>query len=78
YDSRCQGCPGREELAAGHPTVHWVPGPGNRGFAAAFNALVTHTPSDADLLLLNADARIRGPLTRTRELLRRPRVAAVS
>ncbi|MGV7852436.1 glycosyltransferase, partial [Mycobacterium kansasii] len=40
--------------------------------------LVEHTPSDADLLLLNADARLRGPLTRTRELLHLPRVAAVS
>ncbi|KZS52164.1 glycosyl transferase family 1 [Mycobacterium kansasii] len=78
YDSRGGGCPGREELAAGHPAVHWVSGPANRGFAAAVNALVTHTPSDTDLLLLNADARVRGPLTRTRELLRRPRVAAVS
>ncbi|KZS62570.1 glycosyltransferase [Mycobacterium ostraviense] len=78
YDSPGEGCPGREELAAHHPAVHWVPGPANRGFAAAFNALVTNTPSDTDLLLLNADARVRGPLTRTRELLRRPRVAAVS
>ncbi|ETW25655.1 glycosyltransferase [Mycobacterium gastri] len=78
YDSGGEGCPGREELAARHPAVHWVWGPANRGFAAAFNALVTHTPSDTDLLLLNADARVRGPLTRTRELLRRPRVAAVS
>ncbi len=42
------------------------------------NALVEHTPNDADLLLLNADTRLVGPLTRTRELLRAPGVGAVS
>lgn len=78
YDSRGGGRPGREELVARHPAVHWVSGPVSRGFAAAFNTLVTHAPSDTDLLLLHADARVRGPLTRTRELLRRPWVAAVS
>ncbi|MEE6137256.1 glycosyltransferase [Mycobacterium sp. 050128] len=67
-----------EDLAARHPAVHWVPGSANGGFAAAFNALVEHAPPDADLLLLRADARLLGPLTRTRELLRRPKVAAVS
>ena len=37
-----------------------------------------HTPPDTDLLLMNADTRLRGPLTRTREVLQRPGVAAVS
>jgi glycosyltransferase involved in cell wall biosynthesis len=53
-------------------------GPVNLGFGAAVNALVEHTPPDTDLLLLNPDCRLRGPLTRTRELLRQPGVAAVS
>jgi glycosyltransferase involved in cell wall biosynthesis/GT2 family glycosyltransferase len=72
------GYPGREELAARHPDVHWLMTRVNLGFAAAFNALVEHTPADADLLLLNADTRVRSPLTRTRELLQQPAVAAVS
>jgi glycosyltransferase involved in cell wall biosynthesis/GT2 family glycosyltransferase len=78
YENSGDDYPGREELAARHPEVHWVLGPVNLGFGAAFNALVEHTPGDADLLLLNADARLRGPLTRTRELLRQPGVGAVS
>jgi glycosyltransferase involved in cell wall biosynthesis/GT2 family glycosyltransferase len=78
YENSGNGYPGREELVARHPNVHWVLGPVNLGFGAAFNALVEHTPPDADLLLLNADARLQGPLKRTRELLRRPGVAAVS
>lgn len=78
YENTGEGYPGREELAARHPDVHWVLGPVNLGFAAAINALVEHTPADADLLLLNPDAHLLGPLTRTRELLRQPGVAAVS
>ncbi|OBI57089.1 glycosyltransferase, partial [Mycobacterium sp. E796] len=78
YENSGDTYPGREELAARHPEVHWVLGPVNLGFAAAFNALVEHTPSDADLLLLNADARLQGPLARTRELLRQEKVAAVA
>lgn len=78
YENSGDEYPGREELAARHPEVHWVLGPVNLGFAGAFNALVEHAPPDADLLLLNADARLQGPLTRTRELLHGTRVAAVS
>lgn len=78
YENSGDSYPGREELAARHPEVHWVLGPVNLGFAAAFNALVEHAPPDADLLLLNADARLQGPLTRTRQLLHQTRVAAVS
>jgi glycosyltransferase involved in cell wall biosynthesis/GT2 family glycosyltransferase len=78
YANSGEGGPGREELAARYPAVHWVMGPANLGFAAAFNALAEHAPSDADLLLLDANARVLGPLTRTRELLRQPQVAAVS
>lgn len=78
YENSGDEYPGREELAARHPNVHWVLGEVNLGFAGAFNALVEHTPSDTDLLLLNADVRLQGPLTRTRTLLRQPGVAAVS
>jgi len=78
YENSGNGYPGRQELVARHPEVHWVVGPVNIGFAAAMNALVEHTSPDADLLMLNPDARLRGPLTRTRELLRRPGTAAVS
>ncbi|ORB74545.1 glycosyltransferase [Mycobacterium scrofulaceum] len=66
------------KVPAGHPGVRWVCGTAKMGFAEALNALVEHAPSDADLLLLDVRARVLGPLTRTRELLRRPRVAAVA
>ena len=78
YENSGDGYPGREELAARYPHAHWVMGPVNVGFAAAVNALAQHTPPDADLLLLNPDARLLGPLTRTRQLIRRPGVAAVA
>ena len=78
YENSGDDYPGREELAARHPDVHWVLGPVNLGFAAAFNALVEHTPPDTDLLMLNPDAALLGPLTATRRLLRQPKVAAVS
>lgn len=78
YENSGEKYPGRQELAARYPDVHWVLGSVNLGFGAAFNALVEHTPNDTDLLLLNADTRLVGPLTRTRELLREPGVGAVS
>lgn len=78
YENSGEEYPGREELAARHPDVHWVLGPVNLGFGAAFNALAKHTPDNTDFLLLNADTRLTGPLTRTRALIREPGVAAVS
>lgn len=78
YENSGAGYPGREELAARHPAVHWVLGPASLGVGEAFNALVEQAPDDSDLLLLNPAVELRGPLTRTRELLRQPRVAAVS
>jgi glycosyltransferase involved in cell wall biosynthesis/GT2 family glycosyltransferase len=78
YENSGEEYPGREELAARHPEVHWVLGPVNIGFAAAVNALAEHTPPDADLLLFNPDARLLGPLTRTRQLLQQSGVAAVA
>lgn len=78
YENSGADYPGREELAARHPDIHWVIGPVNLGFAAALNALVEHTPSDMDLLVLNPDARLLGPLTETRKLLQQSDVAAVA
>lgn len=78
YENSGDEYPGREELAARYPDVHWVFGKVNLGLAAAFNALVEHVPPQADLLELNPDARLLGPLTRTRELLRQPGVAVVA
>lgn len=78
YENSGAGYPGREELAARFPTVHWILGPASLGVGEAFNALVEHAPTDVDLLFLNPAAQLRGPLSRTRALLRQPRVAAVS
>jgi GT2 family glycosyltransferase len=78
YENSGYGYPGREELAARHPEVHWVIGPVNLGYAAAANKLIEHIPADSDLLILDADARLLGPLTRTRELIRLPGVAVAS
>ena len=79
YENSGEGYPGREELTGRYPWVHWVlGGPVNLGFSAAFNALVEHTPADTDLLVLTPDCRLQGPLTRTRELVRQPGVAAVA
>jgi len=78
YENSGVDYPGREELAARHPEVHWVLGSVNIGFAAAVNAAVEHTPPHADLLLLNPDARLLGPMIRTPRLLGQPGVAAVA
>jgi GT2 family glycosyltransferase len=78
YENSGDDYPGREELAARHPEVHWVIGAVNLGYAAAANVLVDRIPADTDLLILDADARLLGPITRTRELIGLPGVAAVS
>jgi glycosyltransferase involved in cell wall biosynthesis/GT2 family glycosyltransferase len=78
YENSGSGYARRAELAARHPEAHWVSGPVKLGFGAAVNALVEHTPPDADLLLLTCDVALQEPLTRTRELLRRPGTATVS
>lgn len=66
------------EVATKYLGVQWVSGPLDVSPAVAFNVLAEHAPPGADLLLLPAGTRLLGPLTRTRELLRRPGVAAVS
>ena len=78
YENSGDPYPGRHELVARHPEVHWVVGATNVGFAAAVNALVERTPAHTDLLLLNPDAQLLGPLPRSRRLIGRPGVAAVA
>lgn len=78
YENSGDPYPGREELVARHPHVHWMVGAKNIGFAAAVNALAAFTPHDSDLLLINPDAQLLGPLDRTRRLIRGARVAAVA
>ncbi|MBY0441850.1 MAG: glycosyltransferase [Mycobacteriaceae bacterium] len=69
--------PGHDELATRYPTVHWVLGSAHLDAGAAINVLVERTPSNTDLLWLTPDAHPVGPLTRTKELIRQPGVAAV-
>lgn len=78
YHSGADPDPRRAQLATLFPAVHWVLRPANLGSCAAFNALVEQTPGGTDLLLLHAHYRLQSPLDRTRKLLRRPGVAAVS
>ncbi|MGH3968300.1 MAG: glycosyltransferase family 2 protein, partial [Mycobacterium sp.] len=47
YENNGNRHPGREQLAARRREEHWVVGPVNLGFAAAFIALVEHAPPDA-------------------------------
>lgn len=78
YDNSDDGSSGRRQLAARHRTVQWVLGSTHLGVGQAVNALVERVPSESDLLLLHPAAELHSPLTRTRELLRQPAVAAVS
>jgi glycosyltransferase involved in cell wall biosynthesis/GT2 family glycosyltransferase len=64
-------------LAGDYPAVDWTFSDRNVGYAAAINGL-SERAGDADLLLLNPDAELTGPLTRTRAAIRQPRTAAVS
>jgi GT2 family glycosyltransferase len=57
--------------------VRWFTNSDNIGFAAAVNRLAEMVP-DRDMLLLNPDAELLGPLALTRAALREPRVAAVA
>jgi GT2 family glycosyltransferase/glycosyltransferase involved in cell wall biosynthesis len=65
------------DLARGYPAVRWTFADRNVGYAAAVNALAAQVP-DADLLLLNPDAELTGPLAECRAALAGSRVAAVS
>lgn len=66
-----------DQLVAEHPDVTWHRGGPNIGFAAAVNSLARAVP-DHDLLLLNPDAVVTGPLTATLAALDDPTVAAAA
>lgn len=65
------------DLAGHFPDVHWITDSENIGFAAAVNKLAEMTPGH-DLLLLNPDAYLLGPLTATRNAIRQGNVAAAA
>ena len=78
WDNRSGSTPAIREIAAGFPEVDWTFSEDSRGYAAGVNALVDRCPPGRDLLLLNPDAVLTGPLVRTRTKLHSPRVAAAS
>jgi glycosyltransferase involved in cell wall biosynthesis/GT2 family glycosyltransferase len=63
-------------LSSSYPAVEWIFSHRNVGYAAAINGLAAKVDG-ADMLLLNPDAELVGPLTAARATLG-PRVAAVS
>lgn len=77
WDNASSGSDDVRELAAGWPQVHWTFSASNLGYIAAMNRLAAQCP-EADMLHLNPDAELIGPLTAAREALAQPRVAAVS
>ncbi|ONI73521.1 hypothetical protein ALI144C_45190 [Actinosynnema sp. ALI-1.44] len=76
WDNLSTGTPAIRELAGEYPDVEWVFSERNVGYAAAVNGLVERT--EHDVLLLNPDAELLGPLTKSRAALREHGVAAVS
>ena len=77
WDNSGPGFPGMDDVVAGHPTVRWFLGSPNIGFAAAVNSLASDVP-EHDLLMLNPDAVLQGPLTETLAALRKPGIAAAA
>jgi N-acetylglucosaminyl-diphospho-decaprenol L-rhamnosyltransferase len=52
-----------QALAARYPRVTYVPCPTNNGFAAGVNLAARHAAAGTDLLLLNPDCVLSGPVT---------------
>ena len=77
WDNSGPDYPQVRRLAEAMPDVHWYLGSENIGFAAAVNRLAAAVPGD-DVLLLNPDAELVGPLTSTLDALREPQVAAAA
>jgi glycosyltransferase involved in cell wall biosynthesis/GT2 family glycosyltransferase len=77
WDNSGPGFAGMDEVVAAHPHVRWFLGSANVGFAAAVNALADEVP-EHDMLLLNPDAILQGPLTRTFAALTGQGVAAAA
>lgn len=77
WDNSGTDYPGMAEVAAIHPRVRWLRGSKNVGFAAAVNALADEVP-EHHVLLLNPDAILQGPLSRTLSELDVPGTAAAA
>jgi glycosyltransferase involved in cell wall biosynthesis/GT2 family glycosyltransferase len=77
WDNLSVGSPDIRQLSGSYPGVEWTFADRNVGYAKAINGLAGQA-GDADLLLLNPDAELTGPLTRSRAALGERRVAAVS
>ncbi|MBU9766756.1 glycosyltransferase [Mycobacterium sp. TNTM28] len=77
WDNSGPQYPGMAAVAATHRGVRWFRGSSNVGFAAAVNALAAEVP-EHNLLLLNPDAVLQGPLEKTLSRLDRPGVAAAA
>jgi glycosyltransferase involved in cell wall biosynthesis/GT2 family glycosyltransferase len=77
WDNSGPGYPGMDEVVSEHAGVQWFRGSPNVGFAAAVNALAAEVP-EHNLLLVNPDAVLQGPLHGTLSALRRPGVAAAA
>lgn len=78
WDNASPASPRIRRLAADYPEARWTFADRNIGYAAAVNALAGQLAEPADLLLLNPDAELTGPLTGCRAVLAEPGVAAVS
>lgn len=76
WDNLSADSPQVREFAAAHPSIDWNFSDRGIGFAAGMNRLMAR--SDRDVLMLNPDAVLTGPLTRTRSALDEDRVAAAS
>lgn len=77
WDNSGPSHPAVRELAKQFDDVRWFTESKNIGFAAAVNALAATVPG-RDMLLLNPDAELLGPLTLTHSALREPGVAAAA
>ncbi|MFC5063795.1 glycosyltransferase [Actinomycetospora atypica] len=77
WDNASSGSAAVRELAGRRPGVTWTFSEFNVGYIAAMNALMAQVP-DCDVLQLNPDAELLGPLTRARAALAEPGVAVVS
>jgi glycosyltransferase involved in cell wall biosynthesis/GT2 family glycosyltransferase len=78
WDNASPGSARIHQLAESYPEARWTFADRNVGYAAAVNALAGQLVEPADLLLLNPDAELLGPLTACRAVLAEQRVAAVS
>lgn len=77
WDNGSSGTPQVRELADRRPDVSWTFSDLNVGYIAAANGLARRVPGH-DMLMLNPDAQLLGPLTAARAALSEPGVAVVS